>query len=145
MVQIASIGHVAIRVKDIDASLDFYCGKLGFTEMFRLDRDGKLWLVYLRLTDDQFLELFPEGEGDRAPGKMAVGNNHFCLAVDDIHKAETDVLAQGIPLSLPKRKLVEDGNWQFWIEDPDGVRVEFMQMDPDSKQFEAIRRMAAAR
>ena len=39
---INAIGHVAIRVKDIDRSLDFYVNKLGFTEMFRLHHDDKL-------------------------------------------------------------------------------------------------------
>ena len=63
MLTVSSIAHVAIRVKDVDASLDFYINKLGFKEMMRLDRDGKLWLVYLRVTDDQFLEVFPDGEG----------------------------------------------------------------------------------
>ena len=42
---------------------------MGFAEMMRLNRDdGSLWLVYLRITDTQFLELFPDGEGERAPG-----------------------------------------------------------------------------
>ena len=35
-----------------------------------------------------------------------------------------------------------DGNWQAWIEDPDGHRIELMQMMPDSLQAKAIARMA---
>ena len=58
---ISSLAHVALKVKDMDRSLDFYVGKMGFPEMFRLHRDGKLWIVYLRITDDQYLELFPDG------------------------------------------------------------------------------------
>jgi catechol 2,3-dioxygenase-like lactoylglutathione lyase family enzyme len=62
-----SLGHVAIRVRDVERTLDFYTGKLGFQEMLRLDReDGRLWLLYLRITDDQFLEVFPEAVGERA-------------------------------------------------------------------------------
>ena len=61
MKNIVGIGHIAIRVKDIDRTLDFYRDKLGFKEMFRLDRDGKLWLMYLRVTDTQYIELFPGG------------------------------------------------------------------------------------
>jgi lactoylglutathione lyase len=44
---ITSIGHVAIRVKEFERSLAFDVGKLGFSEMFRLDRDG-LWIIDLR-------------------------------------------------------------------------------------------------
>ena len=84
---ITSIAHAAVRVKDIDRSLDFYVGKLGFDEMFRLYRDdGSLWIVYLRITDDQYVELFPDGIGERAPVPETIGHNHFCLAVDDMDK-----------------------------------------------------------
>ncbi|MEF2070056.1 VOC family protein [Consotaella aegiceratis] len=143
MVTIESVGHVAIRVKDLDASLAFYADKLGLPEMFRLNRDDRVWLVYLRITDDQYLEVFPEGEGDEAPGPMTVGQNHFCLTVADIDKAEAEVVALGIPFSSPKKQAA-DGNWQFWIKDPDGNRIEFMQMDPACKQLQAIRAMAGA-
>ena len=81
MLTVSSIAHVAIRVKDIPRTLDFYVGKLGMREMMRLDRDGRLWLLYLRITDDQYLEVFPEGEGERAAEREAVGYNHMCLEV----------------------------------------------------------------
>ncbi len=139
---ITSLGHVAIRVKDIDRSLAFYVGKLGFSEMFRLDRDGKLWIVYLRVNDDQFVELFPEAIGDRAPPAEAIGLNHVCLTVDDIDPVLAEIERHGIPLYRPK-KLAVDGNYQAWIEDPDGNRIELMQMAPDGMQAEAIRRLAA--
>lgn len=142
MLTVSSIGHVAIRVKDIDRTLDFYVGKLGFKEMLRLDRDGRLWLLYLRVTDDQYLEVFPEGEGDRAAEREAVGYNHMCLTVPDIEQTVRELDALGIELIRPKIKAA-DGNWQTWIEDPDGHRIELMQMDEDSLQLKAIRRMRA--
>ena len=69
MRSVAGIGHVAIRVKDVGRTLAFYVEKLGFKEMFRLEREGKLWIVYLRITDTQFLEVFPDAIGDRAPDR----------------------------------------------------------------------------
>lgn len=143
MKHVTSIGHVAIRVKDIDRSLDFYVNKLGFQEMFRLDRDGKLWIVYLRITDDQYLELFPEGVGERGPGVDDVGFNHMCLAVDDLDGAIAELAAHGVPLSRPK-KVAVDRNAQAWIEDPDGNRLELMQLAPDALQLEAIARLRTA-
>jgi len=80
---VTAIGHVAIRVKDVDRTLDFYVNKLGFKEMFRLDRDDRLCIVYLRITDNQFLEVFPDAIGDRVPAPDAVGYNHLCLEVDN--------------------------------------------------------------
>jgi lactoylglutathione lyase len=98
-----------------------------------------LWLIYLRITDHQFLEIFPEGEGDEVPGPHVTGYHHMCLAVPDIHKAVEELGAAGIPLLLSE-KLGADGNWQCWIKDPDGNRIELMQLMPDSLQEQALAR-----
>ena len=142
MLTVSSIAHVAIRVKDVSRTLDFYVGKLGMREIMRLDRDGRLWLLYLRITDTQFLEVFPEGVGERAAEREAVGYNHMCLEVGDIEVALQELEAADVPL-IRGKQMGPDGNWQAWIEDPDGHRIELMQMMPDSLQAKAIARMAA--
>ena len=138
---ITGYAHVAIKVLDLDKSLDFYVNKLGFAEMMRLhNKDGSTWLVYLRITDTQYLEVFPGAEGDRAPGWNANGMNHMCLESDDVAALVKELENVGIPLLMPL-KLALDGNWQAWIEDPDGNRIELMQMDKNSLQLQAIARM----
>jgi lactoylglutathione lyase len=138
---LARIGHIALKVADIRLSLEFYRDRLGFAEMMRLNHDdGRLWLVYLRITDTQFLELFPGGEGNRAPSPNATAVNHFCLECDDLDTTAAALKGAGIQLTVePKMGL--DHNRQCWIEDPDGNRIEFMQMSPHSMQTEAIRRL----
>jgi lactoylglutathione lyase len=45
---VTSIAHVALKVRDLDRSLDFYVNKLGFPEMMRFDKpDGSpgVWLA----------------------------------------------------------------------------------------------------
>lgn len=141
---ITSIGHVAIKVTDLDRTLDYYVNKLGFPEMLRLHKDdGSVWLIYLRITDDQYLEVFPGAENDRAPGWNANGMNHLCLTVDDLDDTVARIKATGITL-LNEIKKGADGNRQAWLEDPDGNRIELMEMAPDSLQFEAIRRLREA-
>ncbi|OBZ97604.1 lactoylglutathione lyase (plasmid) [Pararhizobium polonicum] len=138
---LTGIGHAAIRVKDIDVSLDFYCNKLGFQEMLRLHRDnGDLWLVYLRINDLQYLEVFPYAVGDAAPPREAIGLNHICITVDNVDEVVRQLAEQNIPLIQP---LVSgaDGNRQAWIADPDGNRYELMQMNADCMQYEAIKRL----
>ncbi len=136
-----SIGHVAIRTKDLDASLDFYCNKLGLKEIMRLHRDnGDLWLIYLRLTDDQYIEVFPDAVGDRAPPREAIGLNHMCITVDDVESVVAQLDKAGVPLFQPL-KMGGDGNRQAWIQDPDGNRIELMEMSPTGMQAEAIRRL----
>ncbi len=139
------IAHVALKVRDLDKSLDFYVNKLGFAEMMRLSKpDGSpgVWLVYLRITDDQYLELFPDGQGDRAPGRDATAINHVCLGVADLDATLADLARVGVPLTAQK-KMAADLNWQAWIEDPDGNRIELMQMMPDCLQLAAIARLKA--
>jgi lactoylglutathione lyase len=138
-----SLGHVAIRITDVERSLDFYINKLGLEEMFRLHRDGVLWIVYLRLTDDQFVELFPGGSG-HAPDADAVGYNHMCITVDDLDEVIARLAERGVSLSRPK-KMGLDGNAQAWVEDPDGHRIELMQLFPDGMHMQAIARMKASR
>ena len=140
MQEIAGIGHVAIRVKDVERTLDFYVKKLGFKEMFRLERDGRLLLIYLRITDEQYLEVFPEAEGDRAPPREANGLNHVCFTISDIDAALRRIEAAGIPI-VREKQLGADGNLQAWLEDPDGNRIELMQMAPDGMQVQAVRQM----
>ena len=140
---ITGLGHVAIKVTDLDRSLDYYVNKLGFPEMLRLKKDdGSVWLVYLRITDDQYLEVFPGAENDRAPGWNANGLNHVCLTVDNIDTVLAQIEKAGLPLLLPLKTAI-DGNRQAWLEDPDGNRIELMEMAPASLQYEAIRRLRA--
>lgn len=138
---INGVGHVAIKVTDLDRSLDYYINKLGFPEMLRLHKDdGSVWLVYLRITDAQYLEVFPGAENDRAPGWNANGMNHMCLTVENIDDTLAQVAAAGLELLLPLKTAI-DGNRQAWLEDPDGNRIELMEMAEDSLQLQAIRRL----
>ena len=142
---LTGIGHVAIRVKDVARTLDFYSCRLGFAEILRLHwDDGSLWLIYLGIIDDQFLEIFPDAVGERAPAREANGLNHVCLTVDDLDGIVDQLAARGIPLTQGK-KGGADGNLQAWIEDPDGNRIELMQMARNGLQAEAIRRFAGSR
>ncbi|PRX09237.1 UNVERIFIED_ORG: lactoylglutathione lyase [Martelella mediterranea] len=137
------IAHVAIRCTDIEKSLEFYQTVFGFPEMFRLNQDdGRVWLVYLKVTDTVYLELFPEGEGNPVPGPNATGLNHFCVETGDIDAAAKRFADMNVPLAKPV-VTGRDGNRQCWVDDPDGNRIEVMQMMPDSMQFAAIKAMAA--
>ena len=133
------LGHIAFKVKDLDASLAWYA-KVGFPEILRLlDDSGKPWIVYLRVTDGTLLELFPNGVGDKIPPAETTGVTHLSLAVSDLDAVEEHLKKVGIPLSKPRkagRSL--DGNRGMWIEDPDGNRYEIMEMAPDCIQAKAL-------
>ncbi|HZU13204.1 MAG TPA: VOC family protein [Chloroflexota bacterium] len=130
------IGHVAFRITDLAEALDFYCGKLALREAFRLDREGgpSPWIVYLQVSPGNFIELFPGASGEAATG--GVGYTHFCLVVDDLAATLRDLTRRGLDIEgEPSMGL--DGNWQFWLTDPDGNRIELMQIMPGSPHAQA--------
>jgi lactoylglutathione lyase len=135
---ITGIGHVAFRITDLERALDFYCGKLGFREAFRLERDGEPspWIVYLQLAPGQFIELFPGGEGSVAPRSRAAGYNHYCLVVDDLAATLRDLRERGLELAGDPIRGT-DTNRQFWLQDPDGNAIELMQIVAGSPQSAA--------
>jgi lactoylglutathione lyase len=131
-------GHIAFKVNDLETSADFY-SKIGFPEMLRLlDAEGKPWIVYHRISEHLYLELFPGGDGSRAPEPHRTGLNHFCLTVRSADEAEKKLADAGIALSRPRKTARGvDGNWGMWIEDPDGNRIEIQEMALNCIQFEA--------
>jgi lactoylglutathione lyase len=130
---------IALRVSDLDASLAFY-DKLGFREMTRLLNDkGEAWIVYLRITDDQYLELFPNGVNRHKSEPGDIGVFHICLTVEDIDATFASLEKVGIRPSRPRSTTIGlDGNRGGWIEDPDGTQIEVMEMAPDCIQCQAL-------
>lgn len=129
---IRRLGHVALTVQDMEKSLDFYCNKLGMKKAFEIHREsGEPWIVYIKIVDGQFIELFYGGQERREIGSRTIGFNHLCLEVHDIREIAEHLKRQGVPLDV-EPKLGLDHNWQCWARDPDGNRIEFMQLMPES-------------
>jgi lactoylglutathione lyase len=125
------LAHTAFAVHDIDATLRFY-ENLGIREAFRLHRDdGTLMLVYLHVGGDRFIEIFPGGPppGADAPASFM----HICLASDDLRSEVQRLRERGIPIDVDV-KMGLDNNLQAWIRDPDGNKIELMQLSDESPQ-----------
>ena len=137
---ITDLGHTAFAAHDLDRALAFYA-QLGIRESFRLHRpDGSLMLIYLHIAGDRFIEVFPGGpppDPDRKGSFM-----HLCLLTDDLHATVEQLRASGVAIDRePKQGL--DHNWQAWISDPDGNKIELMQLAEDSPQRRVAREAAA--
>jgi lactoylglutathione lyase len=144
---ISQIAHWALKIHDLERSLAFYRDTLGFKEMMRIDHvegpeKGQLMLVYLRVTDTQFVELFPRGRGTVSPDEDTTSMHHVCLQVASVAVTAEALRAAGVAL-FREAKLGLDGNNQCWIKDPDGNRIEFMEMLPGNMQVTAIERLKA--
>ena len=156
---VTGIGHLAFRIANLERSLEFYCNKLGFREAFRLDMEGmpSPWIVYIQVSQTDFTELFPVGEPEGSSAEMGTGAgrfsldipkdlmrstgnsyHHFSLTVDDIDATLRELVSRGVPVEdIGKPSQGMDHNWQYWIADPDGNRIEFMQISPESPHAKA--------
>jgi lactoylglutathione lyase len=134
-IQVQYLAHVAFNVHDMDKSMDFYCGVLGFTKAFSLPRNGKPWIEYLKIAKNRMIELFyPDADSDFATDLTSY--HHVCMSVPDIKAAEKALNDAGWPIDIPLKQ-GGDKNWQLWTHDPDGNKIELLQMDPDSPQAKA--------
>jgi lactoylglutathione lyase len=116
--------HTMVRVNDIDASLDFYCNKLGLTELSRHDnKAGRFSLVFLAAPGDETaqVELTYNWDGD----ELGEGNRnfgHLAYAVEDIYATCQQLLDGGVVISRPPR----DGRMAF-VRSPDNISIEILQ------------------
>jgi lactoylglutathione lyase len=133
---ITDLGHPAFAAHDVDATLRFY-RILGIEEAFRLHHDdGALMLVYLHVSGDRFVEVFPGGPPPDPDREQSF--EHICLLTDDIHAAVERLRENDAPIdSEPLVGL--DGNLQAWTRDPDANQIELMQLSEDSPQRLAAR------
>jgi catechol 2,3-dioxygenase-like lactoylglutathione lyase family enzyme len=127
------INHLAITVKNMEESLDFYTRVLGFKRVFDIDnpKDGKPWIVYLLVYEGQFVELFYGGETPNPWNSKLIGFNHICFLVDDVHAVAKRIKDAGWKLDA-EPSMACDNNWQCWVSDPNGIRIEMMKISPDS-------------
>ena len=132
------IAHTALTVSDMEASLTFYERALGFERAFEMhDQNDRPHIVYVYAGGGQFIELFYAKPGQEKT-QGGIGFNHLCFSVPDIQAVADRIVASGYSLDVPP-KTGRDRNRQCWTHDPDGNRIELMQLSEDSRQMQFIR------
>jgi lactoylglutathione lyase len=112
-----------VRVTDIDESLDFYCNKLGLTELRRYDNEqGRFTLVFLAAPGDEEAQVELTYNWD--PEEYGEGRNfgHLAYQVDDIYALCRKLMDGGVTISRPPR----DGRMAF-VRSPDNISIELLQ------------------
>jgi lactoylglutathione lyase len=125
--------HTMVRVSDLDASLDFYCDKLGLVEVRRHESEqGRFTLVFLAASGDAararadfapLVELTYNWDPEPYDGGRNFG--HLAYRVENIYETCGKLMDGGVTINRPPR----DGNMAF-IRSPDGISVELLQKGP---------------
>ena len=117
--------HTMLRVRDLDAALDFFVGKLGLKEIRRRDSErGRFTLVFLGTGaegDPAQIELTHNWD-DEGPYDTGRFFGHLAYEVEDIYALCQRLLDDGVTINRPPR----DGRMAF-VKSPDGHSVELLQ------------------
>src|SRR5260370_32185438 len=122
------IAHVAIRVHDLAASIAFY-QKLGFEQAFDLRKNDIPYESFIKINDNQFIELYPVTPKDPTPGFL-----HLCFEGVDLNAIYDDYSSHGLtPTAVRKAGA---GNLLFTMAgplQPSGPQnIEYTQYMPGS-------------
>lgn len=131
--------HTMIRVSDVDASLDFYCNKLGLMEFSRKDYEkGRFTLIFLCAPEDKnlaeqnrkpLIELTYNWDKEEYSGGRNFG--HLAFRVDNIYEICQKLQDNGVVINRPPR----DGHMAF-VKSPDGISIELLQKGDSLKPQE---------
>ena len=116
--------HTMIRVRDVDATLRFFCDGLGLREMRRKDNPaGKYTLIFLAAPEspDAEIELTHNWESTEDYGS-ARNFGHLAFRVDDIYATCDRLAKMGVAINRPPR----DGHMAF-VRSPDLISIELLQ------------------
>ena len=116
--------HSMVRVRDLDASLRFYCDGLGLKEVRRMENAaGKYTLVFLAAAETPDAEIELTYNWDPEPEYGSSRNfGHLAFRVADIHATCARLLAMGYTINRPPR----DGHMAF-VRSPDLISIELLQ------------------
>lgn len=122
--------HTMVRVRDLERSLEFYCGALGLVEVNRYDNEkARFTLVFLAAPDDvarakqdqaPLVELTHNWDPEDYEGGRNFG--HLAYRVDDIYTLCQKLTDHGVVIGRPPR----DGHMAF-VRSPDGISIELLQ------------------
>jgi lactoylglutathione lyase len=128
--------HTMVRVRNLEASLEFYCAHLGLEEFRRHENaKGRFTLVFLCAPQDRAAaEAAVAAGGREAPMVELTWNwdaedygtarnfGHLAYEVDDIYAVCAKLMAAGVTINRPPR----DGQMAF-VRSPDLISVELLQ------------------
>ena len=115
--------HTMVRVRDLDASLRFYCAALGLQEVRRTENEkGRFTLVFLAAPGDEGAQVELTYNWDSEDYKIGRAFGHLAYEVDDVYAACERLQQHGVTINRPPR----DGRMAF-VRSPENISIELLQ------------------
>jgi lactoylglutathione lyase len=124
--------HTMLRVGDLERSLAFYTEMLGMKLLRRRDYPGGRFTLafvgYGPESDTAVLEL--THNWDTTAYDLGSGYGHIAIGVDDIHATCAAIAERGGRVVREPGPMKHGSTVIAFVEDPDGYRVELIQLSP---------------
>ncbi len=116
--------HSMIRIRDVDATLKFFCQGLGLREVRRHDNaSGQFTLIFLAAPESPEAEIeLTHNWGSSEDYGSARNFGHLAFRVDDIYATCAHLQSIGVTIHRPPR----DGHMAF-VRSPDLISIELLQ------------------
>ena len=138
----ASLNHVGLTVTDLDASVAFYVDAVGMELVLPGFRTGGQW--FDKLTENngavieavllsagdvrlQLVQYHEAGDSEALTGHNRVGNLHLSFDVEDVQAKHAQMKGRPEYRATAVVELPVEGYRSFYVRDPDGVPVEFLE------------------
>jgi lactoylglutathione lyase len=120
--------HMMVRVKEEARSVDFYRKAFGLEISERVDFPD-FTLIYMKGAQSPFEVELTVNKGRAEPYSLGDGYGHMAFVVDDLAAEQARMKSAGL---APKdiKQMAHDGKpfgTFFFIEDPDGYKIEVLQ------------------
>ena len=119
--QIESLGHVVIKVRDVARSEAFYNGVLGLPIVARNERST---MTFFSLGDHHDFAIVGLGNDAESPGAKSVGLAHVAFKIgnslEELKEAKRHLDDAGIPCAPVDHEVTQS----LYFADPDGNQVE---------------------
>jgi lactoylglutathione lyase len=122
--------HTMIRVRDLDASLQFYTNLLGMKLLRKRDYpSGKFTLAFVGYGDESNNTVIELTHNWDQAEQYNLGSafGHLAVGVPDVYKTCERLAAAGVKIPRPAGPMAHGGSVIAFIEDPDGYRIELVQ------------------
>jgi catechol 2,3-dioxygenase len=129
MIHTDRIGHIVLKVRNLERSRRFYTEILGLDVMKELPQVKMVFLASNR-RDHHEIALVEVGEGARAPEPGDVGLSHCAFrlkSADDLLAAYREFKQHGVPISFTVNHGV---TLSIYFLDPDGNQLEVYSDNP---------------